>query len=423
MQADAINRLLSRDIDAVMLPMKDRILPNSGLVFATLVESEEVAQLRRVPVWHSSLSPWRTGQSKKCDCMQPLIPVQWDQFERRNSSTKALSSSRSILNIEFFNENLTDSFASEFVEERFGFSEGTFETDITVTADGTIHGIYLWWETMLLSEDLDGEREFTYSTEPRAQNWQDHWQQTVYPLPSPITCSTGDVILVSAAHNCSRIWLSARLQPRKLLKSVRDESTNNSNKKMKVVGDTANQPCAGDDDDCDFSHETLRHRAPVAFENRLQHEECTCGWHILCNPDRLLMLNDPRRINLWTVALSRLLDELAPLEKTTADELDALNVILDISDGSMLSLLAATKVKERLHEFPRLKVVSKERKQFSRMFHGQLAESNDLEDSLMLWDGESVDDIAEFFAASDDDMGDDDMEAATSTDGERYPIS
>lgn len=424
LQADAINRLLATDIDDDLLPMEDRILPNSGLVFATLIESEEVAQLRRVPVWHPSLSPWRADQAGQCNGMQPLIPVQWDQFERRNGS-KALSSSTSILRIEFFRGFSTDSSESGSTEEKFGFNEGTFETDIPVIADGTIHGLYLWWKTRMLSVGLDGKEEFTYSTEPSVQNWQDHWQQTVYPLPSPIACIAGDVVRVSAAHDCSRIWLSAKLQPRRLSKSVRDESSHNSHKKMKVLEETVNQPCTGDDDS-DFSHETLRYQAPVAFENRLQHQDCTCGWHILCNPDRLLMLNDTHRIESWTAALSRLLDGVASsLEPKAFSEADALNVVLDISDGSMLSLLAASKIKERNHELPGLKVVSKERKQFSRMFHGQLAESNELEDLLMLWNGESVEDIAEFFApAEEESAGSEDRagggdEAAMSTDGEK----
>ena len=406
--ADAISRLLSHEIDESIVPLRNRVLPNSGTVIATLVDSEEIALMRRPPQWHAAFSPWRDRVSADCPYMQPLIPLHWDYIERKGLS-KRLSHPAAILQLDFFQG--FDNVEVENDENKYGFGEGSFDTDVPVISSGTVHGIVLYWEVRLLSSDLDPEGEMTYRSEPGAQNWQDHWQQTVYPLPSPISCQAGDVIRISAAHNCTRIWLSARLQSRK--KSTR-ESPQGSVSSKRLRGSAPYSSLLslpGDEGSgCDesFSHDALPlKQALLPFDSRLQLRDCTCGWHALCNPDRLSMLNDPQRIRVWSVAIFRMLRELSSSSSLSSD---ALNVVMDVSDGSMLSFLTALKIREgdqNQDGLSGLKVVSREVKLFSRMFHGQLAERNGLDSLLMLWNGESVEDIAEFFSPSIDEEEED----------------
>lgn len=82
-----------------------------------------------------------------------------------------------------------------------------------------------------------------------------------------------------------------------------------------------------------------------------------------------------------------------------------IHMIMDISDGSLLSILATLHLKKMNKSNSQLKVVSRETKLFSRMFHGQLAEKNGLDDVLMLWNGESAVDIITYFSGNDSESG------------------
>jgi hypothetical protein len=111
---------------------------------------------------------------------------------------------------------------------------------------------------------------------------------------------------------------------------------------------------------------------------------CTCGWHMLCGAERFQMLSDDTRGQAWQVAVDALVAALP--EK---------GVVMDLSDGSLLGLMVAAKL--RAADKLGVKVVSKEGKQFSRLFFGQLCDANELEDAFV-WDGQDVAEVADFLA-------------------------
>ena len=141
--------------------------------------------------------------------MQPLLPIHWESIEKRCESTRKLSDPTPILQFEFCNGYVPTNDDHESCPNDYPFGEGSYCTDVLVTRSGVVHGVLLWWTAQLLCRELDPTQRFKYSTEPRQQNWQDHWQQTVFPLPFPISCREGDVVRASAGHNSTRIWLVA----------------------------------------------------------------------------------------------------------------------------------------------------------------------------------------------------------------------
>ena len=64
------------------------------------------------------------------------------------------------------------------------------------------------WALHLLPRSMDPHGHCKYSTEPKAQPWQDHWQQTVYPLHKPIDVEEGDMIRVYISHDLIHIWVT-----------------------------------------------------------------------------------------------------------------------------------------------------------------------------------------------------------------------
>jgi len=136
------------------------------------------------------------------------------------------------------------------------------------------------------------------------------------------------------------------------------------------------------------------------------------------------MLNDQQRTDTWISALTRLIDFTSGLSSPNLSLTNGnyafmcrgdwnemktcvfvgvgpIHIIMDLADGSLLSILAALQLKKSYQNCSRLKVVSRERKLFSRMFHGQLAEKNGLDDLLMHWNGESAEDIIAYFSEAE----------------------
>jgi hypothetical protein len=95
----------------------------------------------------------------------------------------------------------------------------------------------------------------------------------------------------------------------------------------------------------------------------------------------------------------------AGADTATCEQSARRNVILDLSDGSLLAFSAALKLKAA--GCSSIEVQSKETKFFSSLFFSQLAASNGLTDLLKVWDG----DLAMLFASdeSDDESQDDDV--------------
>ena len=349
---DAITRLLKSD-ECNTVPLSQRIMPYDADVYATLVESNDIKNMHDVSQFSKlyKMNPWRDDDAKDCSGGWSLVPVHWkESLEARNA--RYLSSSKQILNV-----NFTKGY-SEDLDETTGcpFGSGCYETDIVVEQDGSLDGVLLWWKLKLLSPELDPERILTYSTEPGVQNWQDHWLQVVYPLPKSFDCQQGDHFRIKASHDTIRISIDVN-------KVV---EVNNDNRKRAKV-------------------DVMKQMVPCSVEGT-DTVQCSCGWHFLCGPERLLMLNDSLRASTYDKAINVLISKFCKIQNETS-------IILDTGDGSLLSILAGNALKRIYTDNDKIKIVSKESQQFSRIFHDQLIESNELENIMILWDGDNFDDV------------------------------
>ena len=104
---------------------------------------------------------------------------------------------------------------------------------------------------------------------------------------------------MTACHNDFAVWFEVKPSP----DSVMDTSTPKKQKISKRVVD-----------------------API----------CYCGWHLLCNYERLWMLGDNERCGKYNKAVEQAIQHIK--RKRTGEE-DV--VCLDISDGSLCAMLAA----------------------------------------------------------------------------------
>lgn len=453
----------------MMSAISQRVMPHSAEVYATLIQSKEVEQMHDVSnIRLHGLNPFRDEAAKSCPGGWSLIPLQWPELQNRGGVE--LSNPQKILDFEFFhsfddplNGNIEveqegkgevgvgegdgDEVGSEDEDiPPYGFSEASFESLLSVTQSGTVHGILLWWKVYLLSPEIDPKRSVWYSTEPKVMNWQDHWLQVVFPLPHAIECAAGDVIRVLSAHDALRIWLKAEKHPAA-------DSANGKDSVAPIGSADVSSIEKGKLDEIDTtlqanamtttyeSDQTLLKRAKislphtsqvlqgnstrVASSERLMTAQCTCGWHLLCGTERIQWLNDEARSSKWEAALSDLLCGLrsqqaaeVPFGANTGP-VSAHRVVLDVSDGSLLSIALASEMRKTNVTAPvgppcstnplsTLKVISLEKKHFSRMFHDQLAASNDVDEDVMIWDGEEWENVVDWLNPSDSEEEEDD---------------
>ncbi|GMF61676.1 unnamed protein product [Phytophthora fragariaefolia] len=164
------------------------------------------------------------------------------------------------------------------------------ETVVDVVSAGKVQAVLMWWEV-----SFDEDNSVVYSTKPGAQNWQDHWVQVVFPLVQNIQAKPKDKLLLRAHHDDIRIWFDVEATP----------AGNESAKKAK--------------------------RTVVS-----EKPSCTCGMHLICNAERISMLTDAARREAYSASVSSAIAAL------TKDEPLRPISCLDISDGSLGALLAAT---------------------------------------------------------------------------------
>jgi CheY-like chemotaxis protein len=126
---------------------------------------------------------------------------------------------------------------------------------------------------------------------------------------------------------------------------------------------------------------------------------CMCGWHVLCGAERFQSMCDLSKSATWQAALT---DAVSHLPQPDAGRK---GVLLDLSDGSLLGLSVAQRLKASGQE-SKVTVVSKELKQFSRLFFSQVADSNDL-DEVLLWDGQDLTEISDYLSDKPDDENED----------------
>ena len=439
-------------------------MPYSAEIYATLVESIELEEMHDVShIRLHGFNPFRDENAKSCPGGWSLIPVHWTQIQSRGG--KELSPSQKILNFEFFHsfddQKLSQTRESKKLERDVGsvvetevgeaevgeednengpyaFGEGCFESDITVSTSGTVHALMLYWKVFLLSPEIDPERTVTYTTEPNKMNWQDHWLQVVYPLPTSLDCVVGDVIRVTAAHDALRIWLKAeKLKFDSMPESVSPTEVFSGEKHAKKAKTIEVDPTTRNE----ILPSKLKRMEsiPSSSKRRLMVSQCSCGWHLLCGSERIQSINDKEKNVCWEKAILNLMRVLS----TRSDRLDSCNregeimmnekdgtdkktrflpIILDVSDGSIYSIAAARELKRlqivqnavnenfnsSLSLISNLKIVSLEKKIYSRMFHDRLIDANEVEGVMMIWDGKDWDDVKDYF--SDDCVDDIDSE-------------
>lgn len=69
------------------------------------------------------------------------------------------------------------------------------------------------------------------------------------------------------------------------------------------------------------------------MEREWDPEPCGCGWHVLCNPERIGMLRDEGRREAYRLAVAGLLEGLPVAAESST--------VLDIGDGAACAFLAA----------------------------------------------------------------------------------
>eukprot|EP01032_Pedospumella_encystans_P020213 gene20213-22967_t len=284
---DALRRLMSQpsddvDMDSASDEFRNRVIPYSGAVYTTLVESTEIKQMHDVDsiqLASSGLHPHRTDPANgppNCQGGWSAVPVHWAEMLQRGA--KEISAATQVLHPNF-------ALFAGSEEERFSTEEEWYFTDITASSAGTVHGVLMWWTLFLLSPDIDPARECTYSTAVGAQNWQDHWQQTVYPLPQDICVTAGDVVRVYAKHDAVQVQIYAeKLNPTHETSEVTAKEAEMSVPESKRARQNSAAPAApmaseetmilcGESDMCDAVLDECR-------------TLCMCGWHVLCGAER-----------------------------------------------------------------------------------------------------------------------------------------
>eukprot|EP00667_Euglena_gracilis_P005724 EG_transcript_5763 len=172
-------------------------------------------------------------------------------------------------------------FHVNFSAPHIGSSTEVASCEVVALGDGFVDGLLIFWEL----EVWPGLPH--YSTDPYNRHWQDHWHQTLWPLShysARMKVRKGDVVRVLAFHNDYDVWAD-------------------------IQGSATALPTA----------------PPL----------CTCGWHPLLPPLRILALNcDPRTRLLLQSTLEALNDS-------------AVGPILDVCDGNVLGLLVAKHCPQR----------------------------------------------------------------------------
>ena len=284
------------------------VLPKGAVVYAQVVQHQGLRECFDLSEahWHDDLTCFRDEQAAKCTGGRLALPMHVSEL---TPAPIHLTDAVPVMRFD-----LTQ--ATEARPERY-------EIEVAALTDGRADAVLFWW-------DLNVWGDIVYSTRPGAENWQDHWVQCAYPLPSKRILKKGETVTLVAHRNDTTVWFSL---------AESDLSSAGEHKAKRPRSDDDQQEDSNDD---------------VA--------QCTCGWHTLCNTDRILMLNDRNRTEKYTSAIRSIGSQLGARLSTST--------WLDVSDGSFLSLLTAA-----VHKTTG-PIVSLEAKEFSMMLSMQIAEAN-----------------------------------------------
>ena len=347
-------------------------------VFGTLVGGKQIKHMTQLNNNICGISTSRKtfydddqdiGVSEKlndsCQGGCKMIPIHWKEQECPNNKecndkncqySHTLSESIDIMSVEFFHDD--------------DKTPRSYQQHIVATRSGTISGILTYWVVDMLSPLLSldqEEKKVKYSTLSDVNNWQDHWQQVVYPLPQDVVCLKGDEFIISCCHDGIQISLT--------LTSVRktnDNDNENVNKKRKL-------------DDKNVKKCVMTSSCEALYTP----QQCTCGWHILNNSERLQMLNDHKRMRIWYLGIDRLMNIVINNNKNNKKRESVNYNVIDLSDGSILGLMAGKILKDKKLNKCNIHIRSLERKDYSYIFSSQLCLGNELTDEVEVIDIES----------------------------------
>jgi hypothetical protein len=156
---------------------------------------------------------------------------------------------------------------------------------LQVTNAGTAHGALVWWEVHLW-------KDASYSTQPGAEPFQDHWQQCLHLLDTACELSPRQTVNLRVSHDDRSI--SVHLMPSSL-----------------ALPDT---PCQ-------------KQKRPRLEEEKPSGQMET----LLVSPERAMQLNESRYASVWYHAIE------SALQQRGSDAL-----VLDVSDFALCTCLAAT---------------------------------------------------------------------------------
>lgn len=207
--------------------------------------------------------------------------------------------------------------------------------------------------------------------------------QAVYPLATPIHCMPGKLLQVNAYRNALRMWFDCEYESEESI-IVRCKRSHDGKNTLPV---DIKEDIIGEDIDLSTVLPSV----------------CSCGWHLLCNSNRIAEINDEDRTAAYQLAMQSV--STAFIAKTRVDE--SVNLIaMDIGDSSILSFMLGTIIASSTHSDCNPKIVSLEKKQFSSILSSQLCLANKLSHIIKIWDGVDFAEVSALLADQDEDDDD-----------------
>ncbi|XP_046582798.1 protein arginine N-methyltransferase 7-like [Haliotis rubra] len=158
------------------------------------------------------------------------------------------------------------------------------EVIVSADSDGAVDAVFMWWDC-----EMDPKGEITLSCAPRWAHpdgsnlpWRDHWMQAIYYPSNPLPVTKSEPFTLVSCHDEYSLWFDATKQ-----------------------GDTSQV---------------------------LERPLCTCAFHTTLSRTRIGMMGDPHRVSILKAALKKHVKETS--------------VCLCISDGSLLSVMAASRARK-----------------------------------------------------------------------------
>lgn len=278
------------------------IIPERATVFAQVVQNEQIYRMNSL---HGQSLNDTQARLARCDAAwectgaKPALPLHISAVAATNTELTAVMP---VLSFDFTKPIASTTSSNSGEPSSLSYQE----TVVSAVASGQVHAVVMWWTV-----SFDEDDSIVYSTQPQAQNWQDHWVQVVFPLTDRLEVQPADALVLRAHHDDLRIWFDVEKQNKSDKVAISESSS--PLKKSKL----SSSSCA-----------------------QTEKEPCTCGLHLVCNAERIAMLADTQRTSAFNAAIAKAVVSLKQQRQGSAEEKEL--ACLDISDGSLCALLAAS---------------------------------------------------------------------------------